>query len=111
MPRIAKCRRVCAEPRERLFQANCNKEAVILQVEEFESIRLVDYEGLEQNVAAQTMSVSRGTFQRILYAARQKMSCALVEGRSLIIEGGNYEVAGAPCDQKVVCQCCRFKRK
>ena len=99
MPRIAKRRRVCAEPSYRLFRSEtaCDQK-MILCVEELESIRLTDFEGLEQGEAAERMGVSRGTFQRILYEARHKVAEALVLGASIIIEGGNYCVASSPCN-------------
>lgn len=110
MPRTTKCRRVCAEPINRIFAASYDKEPVVLQVEEFESIRLIDLEQLDQSVAANTMQVSRGTLQRILYTARSKVAEALVNGRSIVIEGGNYEVPNKRCQEHKVCQCCRFTK-
>ena len=41
------------------------------------------------------MEVSRGTFQRILYRARQKVAGALCEGCPIVIEGGNYQLASS----------------
>jgi uncharacterized protein len=64
-------------------------EPVILNIEEYESIRLLDYEGLSQEEAAKIMDVSRPTLTRIYERARNKMACALTEVRQLIIEGGN----------------------
>ncbi|MFZ3130391.1 MAG: DUF134 domain-containing protein, partial [Desulfosporosinus sp.] len=46
--------------------------------------------GLDQAECAVSMGVSRATFQRILAAARSKIATALVEGRPIIIRGGNY---------------------
>lgn len=65
---------------------------VIVQLEELEAIRLKDKVGLDQVECAASMGVSRATFQRILGAARSKIATALVEGRSIIIRGGNYMV-------------------
>ena len=93
MARTAKCRRVCAEPQTRWFRPECPTQQVqTLSVEELEALRLCDLEGLEQEEAARMMEVSRGTFQRILYAARQKAASALVNGMSILIEGGHYKV-------------------
>jgi len=66
---------------------------VRLSVEEAEAIRLKDIEGLEQDDCAQKMSVSRSTFARILLPARHKMADALLNGKAIRIEGGNYEMA------------------
>jgi predicted DNA-binding protein (UPF0251 family) len=68
-------------------------QEVRLSIEEAESIRLKDVEGLEQDACAQKMSVSRPTFARILLSARQKMADALLNGKAIRIEGGNYEMA------------------
>ena len=92
MPRKAKCRRVCGEPVCRRFlpqsPAAGGGEPVQLSVEELESLRLCDFEEMEQGEAAARMEVSRGTFQRILYAARRKTAQALVTGAELVIGGG-----------------------
>jgi uncharacterized protein len=63
---------------------------VLIQLEELEAIRLKDKVGLDQTECAVSMGVSRATFQRILGAARSKIATALVEGRPIIIRGGNY---------------------
>ncbi|HOW30811.1 MAG TPA: DUF134 domain-containing protein [Bacteroidales bacterium] len=63
-------------------------ETVNLLYEEYESIRLCDYEGYDQLRASEVMGISRPTFTRIYAAARQKMAVSLVEGRKFIIEGG-----------------------
>jgi len=63
---------------------------VIVQLEELEAIRLKDKVGLDQVECAMSMGVSRATFQRILGAARSKIATALVEGRPILIQGGNY---------------------
>lgn len=62
----------------------------VLLLEEVEAIRLKDLEGLEQAECAERMEVSRPTFQRILLAAREKMADALINGKTIHIDGGNY---------------------
>ena len=75
MPRMTKCRRVCFEPENRIFYPESkNADFIILTVEETEALRLADLENMEQNICADIMNVSRGTFQRILYNARKKNS-------------------------------------
>ena len=64
-----------------------------LSIEEAEAIRLKDMEGLEQDECGQRMRVSRPTFARILLIARQKIADALLNGKAIRIEGGNYELA------------------
>jgi predicted DNA-binding protein (UPF0251 family) len=66
---------------------------VNLLVEEAEAIRLKDLEGLEQEECARKMNVSRTTFSRILDSARQKIANALLNGKAIRIEGGNFEMA------------------
>ncbi len=68
-------------------------QEVCLSVEEVEAIRLKDFEGLEQEECAQRMNVSRSTFARVLASARQKMADALLNGKAIRIEGGNFEMA------------------
>ena len=65
-------------------------EPVILLYEEYESIRLCDYERLTQEQSAERMNVSRPTFTRIYEKARQAIAQAFVEGKAIFIEGGNY---------------------
>ena len=67
-------------------------EACLL-VEEAEAIRLKDLEGLEQEECARRMNVSRSTFSRILDSARQKVADALLNGKAIRIQGGNFQVA------------------
>jgi predicted DNA-binding protein (UPF0251 family) len=66
---------------------------VQLLVEEAEAIRLKDLEGLEQEECAEKMSISRSTFSRLLDSARQKIADALLNGKAIRIEGGNFEMA------------------
>jgi predicted DNA-binding protein (UPF0251 family)/DNA-directed RNA polymerase subunit RPC12/RpoP len=62
----------------------------VLKLEELEAVRLKDLEGLEQGECAEKMGVSRPTFQRILLAAREKITDSLVNGKTIHIEGGNF---------------------
>jgi len=67
-------------------------DEIRLSVEEAESIRLKDLEGLQQVEAAQRMGVSRATFQRVLSSARRKVADALLRGKAIRIEGGDFQV-------------------
>ena len=67
-------------------------EEVTLSVDELEALRLKDLLGLEQEEAAREMAVSRQTFQRIQDEAHRKVAEALVTGKALEIDGGDYEV-------------------
>lgn len=92
MPRSAKCRRVCHMPDHCRFSPEqpARSEPVVLAVEEYEAIRLMDFQGLTQEEAAAQMGVARATVQRIYAQARHKLSVFLVEGRPLRISGGSY---------------------
>lgn len=63
-------------------------EEVVVTLDEFESVRLADFQGMQQAEAAQRMGVSRPTFGRIVNSARRKIADALVNGKALRIEGG-----------------------
>jgi predicted DNA-binding protein (UPF0251 family) len=97
MPRPPKYRRVEFLPDVTFFKPSGVPlralEEVQLSLEEAEAIRLKDLEGLEQAAGAQRMKVSRPTFQRILASARQKIADALLNGKTIRIEGGNFEMA------------------
>jgi len=62
---------------------------VTLRLEEYEAIRLLDYQNLTQEQAAVHMNVSRPTLTRIYEEARNKVATAFVEGRDLIFRGGD----------------------
>ena len=92
MPRNAKCRRVCQMPAHCRFapEQPTAKAPLSLTVEEYEVVRLLDHQGLNQEQAAAQMGVARTTVQRIYAQAREKLAVFLVEGRPLQIVGGSY---------------------
>lgn len=96
MPRPRKRRRVCGLPKTRTFGPAGIERGMMppltMTVEEYEAVRLMDREGLTQDQCARQMDVARTTVQRIYAEARQKIATALVDGRQLIIEGGDYVV-------------------
>ncbi|NLM43926.1 MAG: DUF134 domain-containing protein [Clostridiales bacterium] len=92
MPRPRKCRRIEFMPENQYFYPQREDfQEVVLTFDEVEAIRLSDYEALEQENAAENMNISRGTFQRILNAARYKIADALINGKAICIKGGDYE--------------------
>lgn len=112
MPRGMKYRRVCSIPENRLFiPSKPYHETVLLTVEELEAVRLCDLEGLEQDAASDKMNVSRATFQRMLYSARQKISKALCTGCAIEIGGGHYVLAENRCTCHGRCKNCRFEKQ
>lgn len=89
------CRRVGDTPKVTCFLPEgippSLLENVVLSFDEIEALRLADKLGLYQAVAAGKMNVSRQTFGRIIESARRKVAEALVEGKSICIEGGFVE--------------------
>ncbi len=63
---------------------------VTLAVEGLEALRLIDFEGMDQESAALQMGVSKATFCRVLAEARNIVATALTKGYALRIAGGNY---------------------
>ncbi|NLV17153.1 MAG: DUF134 domain-containing protein [Syntrophomonadaceae bacterium] len=96
MSRPVKWRRVCCEPETNVFgplnRNNFSGEYVIMTVEEYETLRLIDLERFTQEECADRMAVARTTVQRIYNEARQKVARSLVNGAVLRIEGGNYKL-------------------
>ena len=91
MPRPKKIRRVNNPPHFKGFRPigiSGESQPVILNFEEYESIRLSDLELYGQVQAAGIMQVSRPTFARIYESARRKVARAFAEGRPIIFEGG-----------------------
>jgi len=64
--------------------------SVFLTIDEYEAIRLADYEKLKQEEAAKRMNISRPTFTRLIDSARKKISEAIVNGKAIKIEGGSF---------------------
>ena len=96
MPRPKKYRRVCCLPTVTDFSARQlqSDEIVIMSVDEYETIRLIDLEGLMQEQCAQSMNIARTSVVSIYATARQKLADALINGKRLVISGGDIEVAG-----------------
>lgn len=94
MARPTRCRRVCTEPTCSGFlpQGESAADAVTLTVDEYEAIRLVDYEKRTHEQCAAQMEISRTTVTEIYESARFKLSDSLVNGKALTIGGGHYRV-------------------
>ena len=105
MPRPRKCRKVCHMPKVCNFVPvgqDENQATVVLTVDEFEAIRLIDEQGFSQEECSSYMQVARTTAQAIYNTARAKIATALVEGMPLRIEGGDYRLCEGKED---VCHC------
>ena len=110
MSRPKKCRRVCEYPQTLAFapeEASQNAQPVILTVEEYETIRLIDKEGLSQEECGELMQVARTTVQQIYANARRKLADVLVDGLPLRIGGGDFELCGGRdgnCRRRACCK-------
>jgi len=97
MGRIPRWRRVASIPQVTYFKPAGIPASVLeeirLSVEEAEALRLRDLNELSQEECAQKMNVSRPTFHRVLSSARKILADALLNGKAIRIEGGNFEVA------------------
>ena len=112
MPRPSRCRRVCAEPLFRRFapqaeEGACPNEAqpVVLAVDEYEVVRIVDLYKRSHEECARQMQVSRTTVTEIYERARFKIADAIVNGRPLVIKGGNYRLCEESSREKAGCHC------
>ena len=95
MPRPKKCRRICSMPQSKGFLpiSNCQElQEIIITLDEYEVIRLLDLEKLSQEECANQMNVARTTVTAIYDSARRKMADALVNGKKLFISGGNISL-------------------
>ncbi len=105
MARPRKSRKVCQLPEYMEFgplDAVSPKEPLLLTVDEYETIRIIDKEGFSQEECSEYMKVARTTVQQIYTQARYKIALALVDGHPLKIEGGEYQL----CDgEEEFCDC------
>ena len=104
MPRPKKCRKVCHLPHTAEFRPvnNRSHKFVVLTVDEYEAVRLIDKEGFSQEQCGEYMQIARTTVQQIYASARHKLALALVDGMAIKINGGDYEL----CDGKEsLCGC------
>ncbi len=113
MPRPCKRRRICAKPACGRFgpkNAAENPHTIIaMTLDEYESIRLIDLEGLTQEQCAAQMNVSRTTAQAIYGSARLKLAKCLVKACDLVIEGGDYVLCDRETEGCGRCCCHRSK--
>lgn len=95
MPRPKKKRKVNHPPKMLGFKPFGIRfretEKILLQYEEYETIKLVIYDNLSQEEAAEKIGVSRPTLTRIYNSALKKIGQAFVEGKSIVITGGDFE--------------------
>jgi predicted DNA-binding protein (UPF0251 family) len=82
-------------------------EEIRLTIDEREALRLADMEGLSHEEAGQMMGVSRATFGRIIEQARRVVADALINGKAINIEGGNYEISST--ERLFTCEKCHYE--
>lgn len=115
MPRPVKCRKVCHFPKTLEFAPVGETEfgeTVILMVDEYEALRLIDLEGYSQEQCSAFMQIARTTVQKIYESARKKLAMVLVEGLPLRIAGGDFRLCNGAdtncrhhtCAKQQVCQ-------
>ena len=129
MARPVRCRRICFEPKYSQFipdgrapgESNGKKneeqnkeqnkeqsrEQVLLTLDEFETIRLIDHEKKTHEQCARQMAISRTTVTEIYERARGKIADCIVNGKTLCISGGNYVL----CDGSAWKNCGKKCRK
>lgn len=84
-------------------------DVVLMSIEEYETIRLIDYHNMDQTQCAGEMGVARSTVQRLYMDARRKIAGCIVEGLPLKISGGDYMLC-AKRDDPSKCEGCRRHR-
>lgn len=94
MPRKQRCRRIEGYPDHWEFSPEevTDKEPVVMTLDEFETIRLLDREGMTQEQCAEKMGIARTTVTAIYESARRKIADAMVDGKQLQIRGGTYRL-------------------
>ncbi len=104
MARPRKWRKVCCLPDSSRFGPLDNpaeeSQSIAMTVDEYEAVRLIDLEGFTQEECASQMNIARTTVQGIYNEARRKLAEALVNGKVLVIGGGDYRLcdgAGVGC--------------
>ncbi len=111
MPRPQKCRRICSMPGNCHFgpreeRASCT---ITMTLDEYECIRLIDLLEYTQSECAEQMEVARTTVQAMYDRARKKLAEALVQGKELVISGGEYKICphNEGCIRK---KCCKHQQ-
>ena len=108
MARPKKSRRICNIPEFQSFlsEDGAEDEKVFLNLDEYEAMRLIDYENHTHEMCALQMDISRTTVTEIYESARKKIADAIVNGKNLVISGGNFRLCGGDangCSSKSFC--------
>ena len=106
MSRPSKEKKICRLPGCSFFVPGEGSEPthrIRMTVEEYETIRLIDYMGYTQEECAVQMEVGRATVQAVYTEARKKLARFLVEASSLEISGGSYRLCGQEGHRRNAC--------
>lgn len=115
MPRPKKNRHICAMPELVTFgpwnHSKAQKTPIIMTIDEYETIRLIDLEGYNQIDCAKQMQVARTTAQKIYNEGKRKLADALINGKIIHIEGGEFELCSYEKDGRFCHGCGRNRMK
>ena len=114
MARPQKSRFVKIDPKANYFKPRgipmVDLEQVQLTLDELESLRLADFLGMSHEKAGKQMGVSRATFGRIIEQARKTVANALIYGKAISVEGGNYKKVDDLAGNRVfLCDHCKCR--
>ena len=100
MPRPRRCRRICTEPAYDSFvpQGVPGGDTVNLTMDEYEAIRLIDLNKCTHEQCARQMDISRTTVTELYEKARYKIADCVVNGKPLLIAGGDYRLCDGTAD-------------
>jgi len=112
MPRPRICRRVHFQPNITYFKPAgvrlIHLDESVISVDELEAVRLKDLLQLDQEIAAKKMNISQPTFHRLVTSARKKIADAIINGKAIRIEGGNFKMVELP-KRKFRCYDCNYE--
>ena len=110
MVRPQKNRLIYIDPKASYFKPRgipmVDLDQVQLPLDGLEALRLADYLGLSHQQAGEQMGVSRATFGRIVEQARKLVADALIHGKAINVEGGNYTRIDPSKNRRFICDRC-----
>ena len=113
MPRPKKQKLICSLPSCSSFAPHGSVynegDVILMSLEEYETIRLIDYGAMDQAQCAEEMGIARSTVQRLYMDARRKIAGCIVQGLPLKISGGDYMLC-AKREDPAKCEGCRRHR-
>lgn len=92
MPRRKNCRKISCYPNHWIFECEEGCGDIVISLDEYEVIRLIDLEKCTQEECAERIGVARTTVTAIYESARTKLALFLYNGGKLVVSGGSYEL-------------------